>query len=166
MDSVEDGATLQILYEGRTADPAIKDKHSLDTKFEDLFRERSDEEMAAIRKKYGASEDILEAENRIGAIARDLVDHYIDDILPDGFKAQVVCHSKLAAVGRHYANRVVRYWEATGRARRAGCRTHRTQTLRCPCCRWTRRTVYSRLMCLHFLCSGPFQKTPSKTYPG
>jgi type I restriction enzyme, R subunit len=92
MDSVEDGATLQILYEGRTADPAIKDKHGLDTKFEDLFRERSEEEMAAIRKKYGASGDILEAENRIGAIARDLVDHYIDDILPDGFKAQVVCY--------------------------------------------------------------------------
>lgn len=98
MDSVEDGATLQILYEGRTADPAVKDKHGLDTKFEDLFRERSDEELAAIRKKYGASGDILEAENRIRAIARDLVDHYIDDILPDGFKAQVVCHSKLAAV--------------------------------------------------------------------
>jgi len=98
MDSVEDGATLQILYEGRTADPAVKDKHGLDTKFEDLFRDRSDEELDAIRKKYGASGDILEAENRIGAIARDLVDHYIDDILPDGFKAQVVCHSKLAAV--------------------------------------------------------------------
>jgi type I restriction enzyme R subunit len=107
MDSVEDGATLQILYEGRTADPAVKDKHGLDTKFEDLFRERSDEELAAIRKKYGASGDILEAENRIRAIARDLVDHYIDDILPDGFKAQVVCHSKLAAVRYQKA-----IWEA------------------------------------------------------
>jgi type I restriction enzyme R subunit len=92
-DSVADGATLQILYEGRTADPAVKDKHGLDAKFEDLFRDRSDEELAAIRKKYGASGDILEAENRIGAIARDLVGHYVDDILPDGFKAQVVCHS-------------------------------------------------------------------------
>ncbi len=54
--------------------------------------------MLAIKKKYGASGDILEAEKRIEAIARDLVDHYIDNILPDGFKAQVVCHSKLAAV--------------------------------------------------------------------
>ena len=52
----------------------------------------------AIKKKYGASGDILEAEKRIGAIARDLVEHYIDNILPDGFKAQVVCHSKLAAI--------------------------------------------------------------------
>jgi type I restriction enzyme R subunit len=98
MDSVRDGATLQILYEGRTADTALKDKHGFDTKFEDLFRERTDAELAAIKKKYGASGDILEAEKRIGAIARDLVDHYIDNILPDGFKAQVVCHSKLAAI--------------------------------------------------------------------
>ena len=98
MDSVRDGATLQILYEGRTADTALKDKHGFDTKFEDLFKKRTDEEIAAIKKKYGASGDILEAEKRIGAIARDLVDHYIDNILPDGFKAQVVCHSKLAAI--------------------------------------------------------------------
>jgi type I restriction enzyme R subunit len=98
MDSVRDGATLQILYEGRTADTALKDKHGFDTKFEDLFRHRSEEEILAIKKKYGAAGDILEAEKRIGAIARDLVDHYIDNILPDGFKAQVVCHSKLAAI--------------------------------------------------------------------
>jgi type I restriction enzyme, R subunit len=98
MDSVRDGATLQILYEGRTADTALKDKHGFDTKFEDLFRQRTEEEILAIKKKYGATGDILEAEKRIAAIARDLVDHYIDNILPDGFKAQVVCHSKLAAI--------------------------------------------------------------------
>lgn len=98
MDAVNDGATLQILYEGRTADTALKDKHGFDTKFEDLFKDRSKEEIEAIKKKYGASGDILEAEKRIEAIARDLVDHYIDNIFPDGFKAQVVCHSKLAAI--------------------------------------------------------------------
>lgn len=98
MDAVHDGSTLQILYEGRTADTALKDKHGFDTKFEDLFKSRSEEELAAIKKKYGASGDILEAEQRIAAIARDLVAHYIDNILPDGFKAQVVCHSKLAAI--------------------------------------------------------------------
>ncbi|HUW29517.1 MAG TPA: HsdR family type I site-specific deoxyribonuclease [Sulfuriferula sp.] len=98
MDAVHDGATLQILYEGRTADTALKDKHGFDTKFEDLFKTRSEAELLAIKKKYGASGDILEAEKRIAAIARDLVSHYIDNILPDGFKAQVVCHSKLAAV--------------------------------------------------------------------
>jgi type I restriction enzyme, R subunit len=98
MDAVHDGTTLQILYEGRTADTALRDKHGFDTRFEDLFRHRTEEEILAIKKKYGASGDILEAAQRIGAIARDLVNHYIDNILPDGFKAQVVCHSKLAAI--------------------------------------------------------------------
>jgi type I restriction enzyme R subunit len=98
LDAVADGTTLQILYEGKTADTALNEKHAFDTKFEDLFKERSDEELLAIKKKYGASGDILEAEQRIEAIARDLVNHYVDNILPNGFKAQVVCHSKLAAV--------------------------------------------------------------------
>jgi len=98
VDAVADGTTLQILYEGKTADTALNEKYAFDTKFEDLFRDRSDEELLAIKKKYGATGDILEAERRIEAIAKDLVDHYVDNILPNGFKAQVVCHSKLAAV--------------------------------------------------------------------
>ena len=98
MDAVQDGATLQILYEGRTADTALNEKHAFDAKFEDLFLDRNDAELLAIKKKYGATGDILEAEQRIAAIARDLVNHYIDNILPNGFKAQVVCHSKLATV--------------------------------------------------------------------
>jgi type I restriction enzyme R subunit len=98
MDAVADGATLQILYEGRTAHTALRDKAEFDAAFEDLFAERTPEELLAIKKKYGATGDILESENRIAAIARDLVKHYIENILPNGFKAQVVCHSKLAAI--------------------------------------------------------------------
>jgi type I restriction enzyme R subunit len=105
MDAVHDGATLQILYEGRTADAALRDKAGFEQKFEDLFAERTPEEIAAIKKKYGATGDLLEAEQRIGAIARDLVAHYVDNILPDGFKAQVVCHSKLAALRYQHAIR-------------------------------------------------------------
>ncbi len=97
-DAVEDGTTVQILYEGRTAETALKDRHDFDTKFEDLFGDLTPEQVEAIKKKYGASGDILEAEERITEIARDLVAHYIGNILPNGFKAQVVCHSKLAAV--------------------------------------------------------------------
>jgi len=98
MDAVNDGTTLQILYEGKTADSALNEKHAFDEAFEDLFRDRSEEELLAIKKKYGATGDILEAENRINAIAKDLVKHYIDNILPNGFKAQVVCHSKLSCI--------------------------------------------------------------------
>jgi type I restriction enzyme R subunit len=98
MDAVADGTTLQILYEGRTAEAALNDKQGFETRFENLFKQRSDEELLAIKKKYGATGDLLEAEQRIEAIARDLVRHYLENIFPNGFKAQVVCHSKLAAV--------------------------------------------------------------------
>jgi type I restriction enzyme R subunit len=98
MDAVDDGTTLQILYEGRTADAALNDKHGFETEFENLFKERTEEELLAIKKKYGATGDILEAENRISATAKDMVKHYLQHIFPNGFKAQVVCHSKLAAV--------------------------------------------------------------------
>lgn len=98
MDAVNDGATLQILYEGRTADSALNDKHGFETEFENLFKNRSDEELLGIKKKYGATGDIMEAEARIQAIAKDMVNHYLENIFPNGFKAQVVCHSKLAAV--------------------------------------------------------------------
>ena len=98
LDAVDDNATVKILYEGKTADTAINEKHEFDTKFEDLFRELTDEEILAIKKKYGTSGDIFEAGKRIEAIARDMVKHYIEEILPNGFKAQVVSNSKLAAV--------------------------------------------------------------------
>lgn len=98
MDAVADGTTLQILYEGRTAEAALNDKHGFENRFENLFRDRSEAELLAIKKKYGATGDLLEAESRIAAIARDLVRHYLAHIFPNGFKAQVVCHSKLAAV--------------------------------------------------------------------
>lgn len=98
MDAVNDEVTLQILYEGKTADTALNEKHAFDSAFEDLFKERSAEDLLAIKKKYGATGDLLEAESRINAIAKDLLSHYVDNILPNGFKAQVVCHSKLACI--------------------------------------------------------------------
>ncbi len=99
-DAVDDGATVQILYEGKTADTALNEKHEFDTKFENLFADLTDQQILAIKKKYGASGDIFEAEKRIEAIANDMVSHYIENILPNGFKAQVVCNSKMAAI--HY----------------------------------------------------------------
>ena len=89
MDAVHDGATLQILYEGRTADTALRTS-TASTPSSRTLPGAQRGGAAAIKKKYGATGDILEAEKRIAAIARDLVDHYIDNILPDGFKAQVV----------------------------------------------------------------------------
>jgi len=98
--SVKDGSTLQILYEGRTSKDAIKDGKALDDIFEDMFKEYTPEEREAIQKKYGTKTDVLEAPKRIEAIAADIIEHYRKNIMPNGFKAQVVTTSRRAAICR------------------------------------------------------------------
>jgi type I restriction enzyme, R subunit len=93
-----DGAIVPILYEGRTAHGAVKDGASLDDLFEDLFREHTHEELEAIKKKYATKGQIFEAPDLIRDKAHDMLRHYVTNILPNGFKAQVVAYSRLAVV--------------------------------------------------------------------
>lgn len=93
-----DGATVPVLYEGRTAQGAVKDGASLDELFEDLFREHSSEELELIKKKYATKGHIFDAPALIDDKARDILRHYVTNILPNGYKAQVVAYSRLAAI--------------------------------------------------------------------
>lgn len=95
--SEEDGATVPILYEGRTADASISDGRSLDELFEDMF-DLSGEELEAVKRKYATEGDVLEAEKLITAKAHDILRHYVETVLPNGFKAQLVATSRLAVV--------------------------------------------------------------------
>lgn len=97
-EAQDDEAVLPIVYIGKTTNTALSHKDEFDQKFDDLFAGRSEEELEAIKKKYGGREDILEAEGRIADVAKDIVKHYAENILLDGFKAQVVSNSKLAAI--------------------------------------------------------------------
>jgi type I restriction enzyme R subunit len=97
-EAEEDRAIVPILYEGRTAHGAVKDGASLDDLFEDLFREHSPEELEAIKAKYATKGQIFEAPDLIRDKARDMLRHYVTNILPNGFKAQVVAYSRLAVV--------------------------------------------------------------------
>ena len=106
-DAVDDGVTVQIFYEGKTADSAVSHKSEFDDKvnelaeqhiasqmrkdenkrllrkiakrtnrnFDDLVKERTADEIAALKKKWGTSDDLFEAEPRIKEIASDLVGH-------------------------------------------------------------------------------------------
>lgn len=109
-ESEADGATVPVLYEGRTANGAIKDGASLDELFEDLFRQHSPEELEAIKKKYATKGHIFDAPELIADKAADILRHYVTNILPNGYKAQVVAYSRLAAI---------RYFEALRAARDA-----------------------------------------------
>ncbi|WP_024869263.1 type I restriction endonuclease subunit R [Pseudoxanthomonas suwonensis] len=97
-----DGATVPVLYEGRTANGAVKDGASLDELFEDLFRQRTPEELEAIKQKYATKGHIFDAPVLIADKARDMLRHYVTNILPNGYKAQVVAYSRLAAI-RYFA---------------------------------------------------------------
>ncbi len=97
-DAELDGATVPILYEGRTADGIVKDAPSLDQLFEDMFQDYSDDELAIIKAKYGTTEDVLEAPLLIEKKAKDMLRHYVGVVLPEGYKAQVVATSRRAAV--------------------------------------------------------------------
>jgi len=103
-----DGATVPVLYEGRTANGAIKDGASLDELFEDLFRQHTPEELEAIKQKYATKGHIFDAPALIADKARDIIRHYVTNILPNGYKAQVVAYSRLAAI---------RYFESLKQAR-------------------------------------------------
>ncbi|WP_108448530.1 type I restriction endonuclease subunit R [Halomonas sp. BN3-1] len=107
-EAEQDGATVPILYEGRTAKGAIKDGASLDGLFEDLFRAHSKEELEAIKKKYATKGQIFEAPQLVLEKARDILRHYVTHILPNGYKAQLVAYSRRAAL---------RYFEALERAK-------------------------------------------------
>lgn len=92
-----DGATVQILYEGRHARTRVKGD-SLDALFERYFADKTSMEKEAVKRKYGTEQAVLEAPQRIEQVARDLVDHYRERVLPNGFKAMVVTSSRRAAM--------------------------------------------------------------------
>lgn len=95
--AVADGATTQILYEGREATTKVTGD-SLDSLFDRYFQDKTPEEKEAIKKKYGTERAVLEAPQRIEWVALDLVDHYRKTILRNGFKAMVVTASREAAI--------------------------------------------------------------------
>ncbi|MDA9927012.1 HsdR family type I site-specific deoxyribonuclease [Amylibacter sp.] len=95
--AVQDGATIQILYEGREA--AVKvTGDSLDSLFEEYFSDYTEEEKAKIKQKYAIERAILEAPQRIRRVCIDILKHYKEHIQPNGFKAMIVTSSRNAAI--------------------------------------------------------------------
>ena len=95
--SIEDGVTLEIVYEGRTHNAEVSDQKGMDAAFEDVFSEYNIQQRLDILG-YGSRNAYLEAEPTIEAKARDMVKHYLAHVFPNGYKAQVVATSREAAV--------------------------------------------------------------------
>jgi type I restriction enzyme, R subunit len=95
--SIEDGVTLEIVYEGRTHNAEVPDKAGMDTAFQDVFSDYTLTERLAILG-YGSRDAYLESKTTIEAKAKDMVDHYVTHVFPNGYKAQIVATSREAAV--------------------------------------------------------------------
>lgn len=94
--SIKDGVTLEIVYEGRTHNAEVEDKAGADEKFEDIFSDYNLNERLQILG-FGTRDAYLEAGDTIRAKAKDMMIHYVEQVFPNGFKAQIVTCSKEAA---------------------------------------------------------------------
>ena len=70
--SVEDGATIQILYENRLPELTIEDS-TIDQLFNRVFAKKSEEEREAIKDKYVTKANLLGAEERIKKVCLDIL---------------------------------------------------------------------------------------------
>ncbi|MGK2934659.1 MAG: type I restriction endonuclease subunit R [Gemmatimonadaceae bacterium] len=95
--SIEDGVTLEIVYEGKTHNAEVPDQPGMDAAFSDVFSDYNLTQRLEILG-YGSRDAYLEADSTIEAKARDMVDHYLSHVYPNGYKGQVVATSREAAV--------------------------------------------------------------------
>ena len=95
--SVEDGVTVQILYENRLPELIIEDS-TIDELFDRVFADKTEEEREAIKDKYATKTNLLGADERIKKVCLDILEHYETKIKPNGFKAQIVVNSRELAI--------------------------------------------------------------------
>ncbi|MFC3860181.1 type I restriction endonuclease subunit R [Deinococcus antarcticus] len=98
LESQNDRATVPILYEGRKVTAFLKDGQSVDSLFDLFFDDLSDEQKKELQQRYATQGELLNSPKLIADKASDMLLHYASDVLPNGFKAQVVAHSREAAV--------------------------------------------------------------------
>ncbi len=86
--SIEDGVTLEIVYEGRTHNAEIADKMAMDMAFADVFSDYNLKQRMEILG-YGSRDAYLEAEPTIEAKAKDMVAHYLTHVFPNGTRRRL-----------------------------------------------------------------------------
>lgn len=95
--AVEDGAVVPILYEGRHAYQQVNE-NAIDNFFQKVSETLTDYQKADLKKKFSRADQLNQAEQKMYAIAWDISLHYRDNWQGKGFKAQLVCPNKIAAI--------------------------------------------------------------------
>lgn len=94
--AIKDGVTLEIVYEGKTHEAGVDNQTGADKKFQDVFKDYNVAEQIEILA-YGTRRAYLESQETIDDKAKDMLQHYVEQVFSNGYKAQVVCVSKEAA---------------------------------------------------------------------
>lgn len=100
-ESQADGATISIKYEGRLPELFVEGGDTIDEIFERIIGQDptvTTELKDRLKKQYVTKGAIAEATSRVKRIALDIVNHYTNHILPNGYKAMIVASSREAVV--------------------------------------------------------------------
>ena len=93
----DDRQIVPVKYESRMARLQVVGK-TLDQLFDDLFHDKTEDEKALLKRRYGNIHTLSKAGRRIELVARDIVEHFNQKIRPNGFKAQLVASDRATAI--------------------------------------------------------------------
>jgi type I restriction enzyme R subunit len=98
--SVADGATVPIYYEGRLAKLELKESErpKIDPEFEEVTEGEESEEKEKLKTKWAALESIVGSDERVELIADDLLKHFDQRMDALEGKAMIVCMSRRICV--------------------------------------------------------------------
>jgi type I restriction enzyme R subunit len=108
--SVEDGTTVQILYESRLAKLELKpeERPKIDPAFEEVTEGEEVEGKEYLKSKWSRLEKVVGAPNRISRVAKDIVEHWEARSSLIGGKAMIVCMSRRICIDLHNELRKLR----------------------------------------------------------
>jgi type I restriction enzyme R subunit len=94
--SVEDGATVKILYESRLAKLELKpeERPKIDSEFEEVTEGEEIDSKEYLKSKWSRLEKVVGSPNRISRVAKDIVEHWEARSSLLGGKAMIVCMSR------------------------------------------------------------------------
>jgi type I restriction enzyme R subunit len=96
-EAVADKAVVPLLYEGRNAFQYVNE-NPVDVFFKKISEPLTEYQKADLKKKFSRADQLNIADQKIYAIAWDISIHFRDNWQGTGFKGQLVCQSKEAAI--------------------------------------------------------------------
>ena len=96
-DSIRDNATLPLRFEARLVDLWI-DRKALDEAFETLAADLTDHDRAEVSRRAGRFSLLVKSPSRVSAICEDIASHFMQNVAPHNFGAQVVTIDQEACI--------------------------------------------------------------------